>query len=74
MPRAARLASVPLTEDAVASQDCVCLVVAHSAFDHAMAWLLKHSRLLMDATGATRFLDGDQSHVIRLGSCKGVGD
>ena len=56
----------------MASQDCVCLAVAHSAFD--LPWLLKHSRLLMDATGATRFLDGDQSHVIRLGSGMGTGD
>ena len=72
MPRAARLASVPLSEETLASRDCVCLAVAHSAFDHAMAWLIQHSRLLMDATAVTRFLDGDQSNVIRLGSCKGA--
>lgn len=66
MPRVARLASVPLTEEAVAAQGCVCLAVAHSAFD--IPWLLKHSRLLPDATGVTRFLNGDQSHVVRLGS------
>ncbi len=55
---------MPFSEEALAAQDCVCLAVTHSAFD--LPWLLKHSRLLLDATGATRFLDGDQSHVIRL--------
>jgi hypothetical protein len=57
----------------VAVEDCVCLAVADGAFDHAMAWLIKHSRLLLDATGVTRFLDGDQSHMVRLGSHSGLG-
>jgi UDP-N-acetyl-D-glucosamine dehydrogenase len=59
-----RLWSVPLTENALASQDCVCLVVAHSTFD--IPSLLKHSRLLMDATGATRRFPQDRGSVIRL--------
>ena len=63
-PSARRLGSVPLTEDTLASQDCVCLAVAHSAFD--IPWLLKHSRLLMDATGATRRFPQDRGTVIRL--------
>jgi hypothetical protein len=46
------LHSVPLSEELLAAQDCICLAVAHSAFD--LPWLLKHSRLVMDATGATR--------------------
>jgi|GEM_PF-1953956 hypothetical protein len=74
MPRAARLASVPLSEETLASRDCVCLAVAHRAFDHAMTWLLTHSRLLLDATGATRFVNGDQSQTIRLGNGTGTGD
>jgi len=61
---ASRLTSVPLTEEILASQDCVCLAVAHSAFD--IPWLLKHSRLLMDATGATRHHPQDRGTVIRL--------
>lgn len=64
MPRARRLTSVPLTDDAVAAQDRVCLAVAHSKFD--LGWIVKGSRTLIDATGMTRFLNGDQSHVIRL--------
>jgi len=59
-----RLTSVPLTEETVAAQDCVCLAVAHSAFD--IPWLLKHSRLLMDATGVTRRYPQERGIVIRL--------
>ncbi|HSD51561.1 MAG TPA: nucleotide sugar dehydrogenase [Candidatus Methylomirabilis sp.] len=61
---AGRLTSVPLTEQTLASQDCVCLAVAHSAFD--IPWVLKHSRLLMDATGATRHYPQARGTVIRL--------
>ncbi len=61
---ARRLTSMPLTESTLASQDCVCLAVAHSAFD--IPWLIKHSRLLMDATGATRRFPQDRGTVIRL--------
>ncbi|MBI4242095.1 MAG: nucleotide sugar dehydrogenase [Candidatus Rokubacteria bacterium] len=56
--------SVPLTTELLATQDCVCLAVAHSTVD--TGWIVKESRTLIDATGVTRFLDGDQSHVIRL--------
>jgi len=59
-----RLTSVPLTEQALASQDCVCLAVAHSAFN--IPWLLKHSRLVLDATGVTRHYPQDRGTVIRL--------
>jgi len=63
-PPGRRLVSVPLTEDTLAVQDCVCLAVAHSAFD--IPWLIKHSPLLMDATGATRRFPQDRGTVIRL--------
>jgi UDP-N-acetyl-D-glucosamine dehydrogenase len=61
---AARLASVPLSEAVLAAQDCVCLAVAHTAFE--VPWLLKHSRLLLDATGITRRFPQEQGTVIRL--------
>ncbi len=61
---AGHLHSVPLTESTLGSQDCVCLAVAHSAFD--IPWLLKHSRLVMDATGVTRRFPQDRGTVIRL--------
>jgi UDP-N-acetyl-D-glucosamine dehydrogenase len=55
---------VPLTEETLAAQDCVCLAVAHSAFD--IPWLLKHSPLLMDATGVTRRFRQERGTVVRL--------
>ncbi len=58
-----RLASVPLSEAALGAQDCVCLAVAHSTFD--LEWIVKHSRLVLDATGATRRLPRS-SAIIRL--------
>jgi UDP-N-acetyl-D-glucosamine dehydrogenase len=63
-PPGHRLGSVPLTEDTLEAQDCVCLAVAHSAFD--IPWLAKHCRLLLDATGATRRFSLDLGRVIRL--------
>jgi UDP-N-acetyl-D-glucosamine dehydrogenase len=59
-----RLTSVPLTENGLADQDCVCLAVAHSAFN--IPWLIKHSQLLMDATGVTRRFPQGRGTVIRL--------
>jgi len=58
------LRSQPLTEELVTAQDCVCLAVAHSAFD--LPWLLKWSGLLMDATGATRRFVPAGGTVVRL--------
>jgi UDP-N-acetyl-D-glucosamine dehydrogenase len=59
-----RLRSAPLGEELLATQDCVCLAVAHSAFD--VPWLLKHSRLILDATGVTRRFPVGGGTVIRL--------
>jgi UDP-N-acetyl-D-glucosamine dehydrogenase len=63
-PPVPRLTSVPLSEEVLAAQDCVCLAVAHSGFD--VPWLLKHSRLLMDATGVTRRFASVGDAVVRL--------
>jgi UDP-N-acetyl-D-glucosamine dehydrogenase len=59
-----QLRSVPLSGEVLSAQDCVCLAVAHSAFD--IPWLLKHSRLILDATGVTRRFASDGGAVIRL--------
>jgi UDP-N-acetyl-D-mannosaminuronate dehydrogenase len=59
-----RLRSVPLTEQSLGAQDCVCLAVAHTAFD--LPWLVKHARLIMDATGATRRVSHAPGTVVRL--------
>ncbi len=58
-----RLTSIPLSEATVEAQDCVCLAVAHSGFD--LPWIVKHSRLVLDATGATRRLPSS-GDIIRL--------
>ena len=59
-----RLTSVPLSESTLAEQDCVCLLVGHSSFD--IPWLIKHSRLLLDATGITRRFRQEDGRVVRL--------
>ena len=59
-----RLTSVPLSESTLAAQDCVCLLVGHSSFD--IPWLIKHSRLLLDATGITRRFQQEHGRVVRL--------
>jgi UDP-N-acetyl-D-glucosamine dehydrogenase len=63
-PPGARLTAVSLTEEILAAQDCVCLAVAHTVFD--VAWILKHSRLVMDATGTTRRFAPVSGTLIRL--------
>ena len=61
---AARLRSGPLTDNVLAGQDGVCVAVAHSAFD--IAWVVKHNRLLVGATGVTRRMSPAGGVVIRL--------
>jgi UDP-N-acetyl-D-glucosamine dehydrogenase len=61
---APRLRSVPLTEPTLAKQDCICLAVAHSAFD--LSWLVKNGPLIVDATGATRRVPDRPDTVVRL--------
>ncbi|MFB3818415.1 MAG: nucleotide sugar dehydrogenase [Candidatus Methylomirabilales bacterium] len=57
------LRSVPLDDACLRAQDCVCLAVAHGVLD--LPRLIKESRLLVDATGATRRLPGGGG-VVRL--------
>jgi len=46
------MASVPLTEEMLASQDCVIIVTAHSCYD--WDWIVKHSKLVVDTRNATK--------------------
>jgi UDP-N-acetyl-D-mannosaminuronate dehydrogenase len=59
-----RLRSVLLTDQALGAQDCVCLAVAHTAFD--LPWVITHSRLIVDAAGATRRGPHAPASVVRL--------
>ncbi len=56
--------SVPLTEETLEVMDCVVIAVHHSCFD--IPWVVKHSRLVVDAQNATRGLDGPGGQVVRL--------
>jgi len=56
--------SVPLTEETLGTMDCVVIAVRHSCFD--IPWIVKHSRLIVDAQNATRGADGIGAQVIRL--------
>jgi UDP-N-acetyl-D-glucosamine dehydrogenase len=47
-----RLDSQPLTEEFLASQDCVVIVTDHSAYD--FEWIVRHTRLIVDTRNATR--------------------
>lgn len=50
------LASQPLSEEYLASQDCVVIATAHSAYD--FDFIVRHSRLVIDTRNATK-------HVVR---------
>lgn len=53
--------SVELSPAALANYDCVLIATDHSAYDWAM--ITKHARLLVDARGALRHLDGNADHI-----------
>jgi UDP-N-acetyl-D-glucosamine dehydrogenase len=59
-----RLTGVPLDEGRLRAQDCICLAVAHAAFD--VPRLIKESALLVDATGVTRRFPHPSGAVVRL--------
>jgi hypothetical protein len=46
------------------AQDCVCLAVAHTAFD--LPWPVRHARLSIDAAGATRRVSPAPGTVVGL--------
>lgn len=48
------ISSVPLTEELLASVDCVLLVTDHDAYDYP--WLAKHARLIVDTRNAFKGL------------------
>jgi UDP-N-acetyl-D-glucosamine dehydrogenase len=50
-----RLSSQTLTEDFLASQDCVVIVTDHSAYD--FQWIVRHAPLIVDTRNSTQFCD-----------------
>ena len=56
--------SVSLTEETLGGMDCAVIAVRHSCFD--VPWIVKHSRLVVDAQNATRGLEGLGTPIVRL--------
>jgi UDP-N-acetyl-D-glucosamine dehydrogenase len=59
--------SVELTEEELRVADCVVVVADHSSYDYA--WLVTHSRLLVDTRNATRSMSPN-GKIYRLGTPK----
>ena len=58
------LESVPLTATRLQDQDCVLIAVAHSDFDPA--WIVRHSRLVVDAQNATKLVREGRCKIVKL--------
>lgn len=59
------LESVSLTDELLARQECVAILVKHSAVDYTR--VLANAKLVVDCVAATRSLDCERSKVIQLG-------
>jgi UDP-N-acetyl-D-glucosamine dehydrogenase len=57
------LSSTELTDECLASADCIVIATAHSSYD--IERIAASSKLVFDASGATKHLDGD--NIVRLG-------
>lgn len=57
------LRSIELTDECLASADCIVIATAHSSYD--IGRIVASSRLVFDATGATKHLNCDR--IVRLG-------
>lgn len=60
----ATLESVPLTAARLQAQDCVLVAVAHSGFD--LSWIVRHSRLIVDAQNATKLVREGREKIVKL--------
>jgi len=58
------LESVPLTAARLETQDCVLVAVAHRDFD--FPWIVRHSRLLVDAQNATKAVRERREKIVKL--------
>jgi UDP-N-acetyl-D-glucosamine dehydrogenase len=57
-----RLTSQPLTPEYLQAQDCVLIVTDHSAYN--WAWVLEHSRLVVDTRNATRGVMENRERIV----------
>ena len=60
----ATLESVPLTAARLEAQDCVLVAVAHRCFE--FPWIVRHSRLVVDAQNATKMIQEGREKIVKL--------
>ncbi len=58
-----KMASEALSEEFLAAQDCVLIATNHSAYDYA--WIVKHSRLVVDTRNATKAVTSHRERIVR---------
>ena len=63
-PSTATLESVPLTAARLEAQDCVLIAVAHRCFE--FPWIVRHSRLVIDAQNATKMIQEGREKIVKL--------
>ena len=57
------LTSKKLTEEALASYDCVLIATDHSAYDYD--WIVKHSKLVVDTRNATAKVTANRKKIVK---------
>jgi len=60
------LASIPLTEELLESQDCVVIVAAHSSYDYD--WIVAHTPLVVDTMNSTKGIRAHRDRIFRVGA------
>ncbi|TKJ30425.1 MAG: UDP-N-acetyl-D-glucosamine dehydrogenase [Chloroflexi bacterium B3_Chlor] len=60
------LASTPLTQELLATHDCVVIVAGHSSYDYD--WIVAHAPLVIDTMNATRDVRAHREKVFRIGA------
>lgn len=60
------LQSQPLDDEMLAAYDCAIITTAHRAFDYAQ--IVRHSRIVVDATNATRHVAEGRGKIVRVGA------
>jgi UDP-N-acetyl-D-glucosamine dehydrogenase len=59
------LISQPITENRLKAADCVIIVTGHRAIDYG--FIVQNARAVVDCCNVTAGVEGDLSHVVRLG-------
>lgn len=62
-PHLEPMASQPLTAEYLASQDCVLIATDHTAYDYA--FIMKHSKLVIDTRNATKGVTEGREKLVR---------